>query len=377
MPSTLSKHRGFGLVELMVGLVIAMIASIVIFQAFSVFERQKRTITGASDAQVNGSLAMESIIREVRMAGFGTLTSVLADCNPATTYSYYDSGVGTPGPLQNLAIPVRIIDGGTGPDQILVATSGGDFDSNFRFGRTNLRSTMPQSSSELNVESTHGCNDGDLIVMVQPCVADSTPAGSCTLMQITQVQTSALKIQHNPGGTPTYNPSASYQNSNNWPAFQMNTSCKAYGVCVPFPSNNGTTFAVNKSGFELTVQKGTGASIGISPGIMDIQAEYGLVNGPSGAVTWQSATGSWSDPSTFTKAMANQIKAIRVSLIARSGEYEKPENSTGTCTTTTTIADVPNWAKPTTSTWPSDWQCYRYKAYQTTIPLRNVIWAGI
>lgn len=367
--------KGFSLVELMVGLVIALLTSVVIFQAFALTERHKRTIGGASDAQVNGALALESIIREVRMAGFGTLSSVLSDCNPATTNSYYDSGSGTPGPLNLFSFPVQITDGGTGPDSIAIAMSGGDFDANFRFGRTTLRSTMPQSSSELNVNSTHGCGVGNLMVMVQPCTAGSTPAGSCTLMQITQVQATALKLQHNPGGTPSYNPSTSYQNTNNWPAFQMNSSCQAYGVCMPAPSNVGTSFGVATASNELTIQKGTAAAVGIAPGVMDLQAEYGLVAGVTGTPTWQSATSTWAG-SGLTKAQVNQIKAIRVAVIARSGEYEKPESGT-TCTTTTSVSGLSAWATFNTSTWPSDWQCYRYKVFETIIPLRNIIWAGV
>lgn len=372
------KIQGFSLIELMIGVVITIIASMVIFQVFSFSERQKRTITGASDAQVNGALAMDTVEREVRMAGFGLANSILNDCNPATTYSYYDSGAGTPGPLANFSVPVLITDGGTSPDTITIATTGDAFDANFRFGRTTLRSTMPQSSSELNVDSTHGCGVGDLIVMIQPCTAGTTPAGSCTLMQITQVQGSALKIQHNPGGTPSYNPPASYQNTNNWPAFQMNSSCQAYGICIPAPTGGGAVFSI--SGNQLMIQKGTTVAVAVSPGIMDLQAQYGLVTTASGTPTWQAATGAWAG--TLTQAQAKQIKAIRIALIARSGEFEKPANGATTCDTTTTTTGLSTWATFDTSAWPTgtndsnDWKCYRYKVFETVVPLRNVIWSA-
>lgn len=366
-----NKMYGFTLIELMVGVVISIIASIVIFQVFAVAERQKRAVTGASDAQVNGALSIDTIEREVRMAGFGLLNSVLNDCNPATTYSYYDSGSGTPGPLANFATPVSIVDGGTAPDTISIAISGGDFDANFRFGRTTLRSNMPQSSSELNVETTHGCGVGDLMMMVQPCTSGTAVAGSCTLMQITHVQESALKIQHNPGGTPSYNPPNNYQNDNDWPAFQMDSSCKAYGVCMPAPTNSGTVFSVASR--QLQIQKGANAAVPIAPEILDMQAQYGLVAGATGAPTWQEASGAWAG--ALTKAQSSQIKAIRVAIIARSGEYEKPTNTAGTCETTTAVAGLSTWATFDTTAWPSGWQCYRYKVFETVVPLRNVIWS--
>jgi len=47
MHDSFSRNRGFGLVEIMVGLVIGMITSLIVFQVFEVTERQKRTTTGA------------------------------------------------------------------------------------------------------------------------------------------------------------------------------------------------------------------------------------------------------------------------------------------------------------------------------------------
>ncbi len=65
-------------------------------------------------------------------------------------------------------------------------------------------------------------------------------------------------------------------------------------------------------------------------------------------------------------------------MVARSAEYEKPDES-GTCTTSTQamVDNWSGWASFDTSTYPTDWQCYRYRVFETTIPLRNIIWAGV
>jgi type IV pilus assembly protein PilW len=90
----------------------------------------------------------------------------------------------------------------------------------------------------------------------------------------------------------------------------------------------------------------------------------------------------------LSQADVQRIKAIRVALIVRSGEYEKPEPGQN-CTTTTNPPAIPtnppaipqfpgttlNTTFDTTN-WPADWQCYRYKVYETIIPLRNAIWAA-
>jgi type IV pilus assembly protein PilW len=62
--------------------------------------------------------------------------------------------------------------------------------------------------------------------------------------------------------------------------------------------------------------------------------------------------------------------------VARSAQYEKPES--GTCRTTTadTVKSWSTWASFDTSRYPADWQCYRYKVFETVVPLRNAIWGN-
>lgn len=199
-------------------------------------------------------------------------------------------------------------------------------------------------------------------------------------MQITGVQSSSLKLQHNPGKGPdgiNYNPSAAVQNDLGWPAYSVSASgCEAYLVCLgSLVDALGTTFTVDPITRELRRD-----GVPIASGIMDMQAQYGLVSGASGTLsTWQEPTDEWAaptPPATLTQTQVRQIKAIRVALIARSGEYEKPTNATNTCDTTTTTSGLSSWATFDTANWPSDWKCYRYKVFETVIPLRNVIWSA-
>ena len=68
---TLRYQSGFTIVELMVGLVIGLIASLVIMQTFSAFEGSKRSTTGIADAQTNGSIGLYMLQRELQFAGYG------------------------------------------------------------------------------------------------------------------------------------------------------------------------------------------------------------------------------------------------------------------------------------------------------------------
>ena len=71
MRTQTKQVAGFSLVEILVAMVISLLGTIIIFQVFSVSEGIKRTTTSGGDAQQNGLLALVSIEREARMAGFG------------------------------------------------------------------------------------------------------------------------------------------------------------------------------------------------------------------------------------------------------------------------------------------------------------------
>jgi type IV pilus assembly protein PilW len=80
-----------------------------------------------------------------------------------------------------------------------------------------------------------------------------------------------------------------------------------------------------------------------------------------------------------------RIYAIRFAVVARSGLKEKPDPATGVCNTTTAAPAWAGWnstcfANGTCTSDPidlsadADWMCYRYKTFETVVPLRNLLW---
>lgn len=364
------RQNGFSLVEVVVGLGIGMISMVVIMQVFAVFEGGKRTTTAGADAQNNGAIAMYMIEQDARMAGWGMETSLYANCN--TTYSYCDGSAscgGVEGALANFSFDsLKAVDGGSGPDSLTAQYFSDPKVSTFRLpSNTTLQKTMPQSSSELNVGSVTGCSDGDLALVSQ--------AGNCTLMQVTHVQPTALKIQHNPGASGPYNPPASYQKTNNWPAYTSGAKLS----CFEPPSAGALhhrSYSIDPATRQLLRTEPARTEVAASE-IMDLQIQYGIA--PAGG---SQAVNDWVDPAGPTWASPSydnvkRIKAIRIALVARSTQYERPES--GACGTTTPAmaAKWSSWASFDTTTYPQDWQCYRYKVFETVVPLRNVLWAKL
>ena len=112
--------------------------------------------------------------------------------------------------------------------------------------------------------------------------------------------------------------------------------------------------------------------------MVNIQAEYGF-DTRAGAQT-DAQVDTWSatmiDADTSgtigDTGDINRIYALRFALVARNGLREKPDPATGVCNTT--IAG-PTWTGGTINlAADANWQCYRYKTFETVVPLRNMLW---
>jgi type IV pilus assembly protein PilW len=86
------------------------------------------------------------------------------------------------------------------------------------------------------------------------------------------------------------------------------------------------------------------------------------------------------DQATPTSACAwVRVPVVRLALVARSVQQAGIDKDTGA--TEVVTAAAPTWegstASPIVLTGLADWQTYRYKVFQTMVPLRNVSWVGV
>lgn len=389
---SVNKHKGFSLIEIMVGLAIGMISMIVIMQVYAVFEGRKRSTTGGSDAQTNGAISTYMIEREIRMAGFGLGASSYATCN--TVFSTCDGNAacgGGTGTITGLSFAsVIVTDGGANPDSITVQFFADPTLGTFRYpATTTITKPMPPSSSEVNVASTEGCTEGNLML--------ASEGGNCTLMMVTEVQAVPLKLQQNPGKGKGYNPPS---NPGGWPAYSTGASLSCFAAAPNQPVFT-RKFSIDTASRQLRKDDNTVTppvtNELVAPEIFDLQAEYGIA--PVGVAPANQVVNAWV-PATVdstgvtwlapTRANVNRIKAVRIALVSRSPQYEKPDtgktcattsapvtNPTMDSTATTVITGWSLWARFDTANYPADWKCYRYKIFETVVPLRNVLWGNV
>jgi type IV pilus assembly protein PilW len=396
------RAHGFSLVEILVGLAIGMLAVIIIMQVFAVNEATKRTTTGGADATTNGTTALYLTEREVAMAGWG-LESALYLGRPDTanpivpgceTYNHYCGGASCSGADWSLA-PVSITDGGTGPDSITLRYFADPEDANFVPSPTAtvysnaVVVSGATSVPTLKVSTNFSCKKGDLVL-----VSDPTGA-TCTLVQVSDVPGTTpgdLTLPHLSGtDSPYNNPDWDTASSGGKPPIVTSTTT---ATCFA-PASDGPTsrriFSVDTTDRVLKrFDSATATTSAIASGIVDMQAQYGIAADGSQVVSdWVDATGGagWDNPvpkagtsGITTKNRLQNIKAVRIALVARSSEYQKPSGSTCDATSTSVLTagstGWSTWATFDDSGYPADWQCYRYREFEITVPVRNIIWGS-
>jgi type IV pilus assembly protein PilW len=190
------------------------------------------------------------------------------------------------------------------------------------------------------------------------------------LYQITQVQAASAHLQHNPGVSAPWNPAGG---GSLLPKFQA--GALVFNLGTP----TWRTYSVNtvSNAYQLQVAEVLGLVAGGVPmqivdDIVDLQAEYGknTDNDPNNIVD------AWNPTMPANAAEWQQVVAIRLAVLARSGNYERPENLGDPCSATTA---VPTWSGSGTAssvlTVPGGLpSCYKYRVFETVVPIRNLIW---
>ncbi|CAA2099699.1 PilW family protein [Variovorax paradoxus] len=366
-PTPLHRHRGkshgFTLVELMVGLALGLLTVLVITQVIVVSEGKKRTLTMGSDAQVNGALSIFTIQRDVQMAGYGA--SVIPDALGCATKGKRDSDA----EFSFTLAPVVIAAGASGaPDQVtvLLSTKAG-------FSVPMITSeNHPQSTDYFVVKSSFGAVAGDVMIAVPKlqsadvgcAVFNVNPSGS-SLLTTTQ-------IPHASGTNGKWNSSSVFP-TDGYPdgSYLLNMGSLAQRT-YSVSTSNALQMAERSAAVSTPLQQE------LYSGIVNLQALYGKDTDGDGVIDKYDKT------SPTTNDGWRQVLAVRIAVVARSNQPERDEVTTtqpqwdlGNVTVgdlTPSNCYTNSKCVPLKVDQASDWKNYRYKVYDTVIPLRNVLW---
>jgi type IV pilus assembly protein PilW len=351
------KQSGFSLVEIMVGLVIGLLVTLVISQVMYVFEGQKRTTTGTADAQTNGNIALYDIGRDIQFAGYAL--------TPSPNNSPLKCDTVTPGAAA-IAAGMTVAAGVRNISPITITSGVASDTIDIRYGNSILGGiptliTAAPIGKAITVKSNLGCRDNDFVIITKgtSCAITKLAATADAPNGITGNQIVNLKSTEAVSALATAN--------------NANLSCVGDWKMI--------TYAVNNGNLQLN-----GADA--ITGIVSIQAQYGIsASANSNQVTqWVDPSVAGWDAATITIANRNRIKAIRIAVFARNPKIEPVSatlptsqcsayniaSPTGLCAWAGTVASP---APTINLSADANWRRYRYRVFETIIPLRNIIWS--
>jgi type IV pilus assembly protein PilW len=338
----------------MVALLIGMIGMLVIMQVARTTEAQKRVTTGSGDAQNNAALAIYSVERHLKQAGYGFSSLEVIGC----AMRIHDEVDDPMAPVSPKFVPVVINppnailpSGDAGADTLLVihGSSASLPEGSLIVSTESKPASLPGSSDQrfIGLESVTDFREDELVI-----AAPVGSSGSCELALLRILDTDpsgyTIEVSTSPYGTPTEDRLL----------FNLGAEPKVVGYAV----RGGNLTVCDYMLAECTDADDAGW-IPVANGIISLRAQY----------RWD--TGAWNQTAPAKREDWAKISAVRIALLARNSEPDKENVTTaalswaGGSIDPAALTDAPPPAGLT-------WQNYRYQVYETVVPLRNIPWMG-
>jgi type IV pilus assembly protein PilW len=366
-PQSTTLQRGASLIEIMVGIVIGMIAILVIYQVFAAAEGVRRNTTGAGDAQQNGLLSSFALGIELANAGnsIATAAQELYGCNNLPTAAAAD-------PMTSTSVR---------PLPVLIADSGvADTPDEFRVFYSASRSLVVPIDLQKKVVS------GEDVVVQSPLPTAEN-----------SFRTNDMIVAINAGNQCTRAVVTGVAGPDADGYVTLSNTVKD-GAGITFTTdgkllNLGPANRVQRVRYYVDPVKNVlysqnlfdpdAAPVPLASGIVNMKLQYGIDTTNDGFIDrwvsagdadWGPATmervpASWDDQQKLM-AKVSQIKAIRIGIVTRSDQFDRDV----TDDFKHTLFDCPSGgpcAEKIDVTAPKNW---RYRVFETVIPLRNAIW---
>lgn len=334
--------EGFTLVEVMVAMVIGMLGLIIMMQVFSAAEGQRRATTGSGDAQSNGAMALYALQRDIRQGGYG-FNAVNAFGCPLLLPAPASRTLSQLAPVIVNPPTADVPAGDANTDTLLLAYGSNE-------GPPEGDVITAVNAAQVAVSAAVNYRVGEQVI-----ATPSAPTAGCsyTLATVTAVTPPNLTIASSgavDGGT-LFNLGA-------------NPRILAYAI-------RGGNLTVCDY---LAADCSSAANyIAIANNIVSLRAEYGHAStAVSGVDTWDQTTPASANQATLACLWA-RTAALRIAIVARNSQVERDA--------ITTVA--PTWAGSASATavpidlsGRTNWQNYRYKTFETIVPIRNLPWMG-
>jgi type IV pilus assembly protein PilW len=385
---TRAPQRGMTLVELLVAMVIGLGVTLAVSTLLVAGENHKRTTTSTNDAEQTGAFAFYALDRALRGAGSAIAESAypsdrgVLGCR-LNAGSFLPRATAFPAPFataflggapSTLRVAPLLIGKGqsdnTASDALVVMGGSG------AAGGVSRAINGTGSATSLILESTVGFSQYDMALVSQSGTTD------CLLEEVSSISSPPTLALSNTypyytaGSTTALSTLAASTASYVTPignAQANNVQFQLFGV-----GTNDTLYSYDLLQNQLQVQgTGTDTSQAIADGVVQMNAIYGI----EGTAT-PGVIGTWAGPGDvgydintvmITPATMETIIAVRVALVVRGEYYDKNPVSPTSLVIFNGYTNGAGTALSKTIALNSTAQHYRYRVFEFTVPLRNML----
>jgi len=348
---SLSFSAGFSLVEIMVGMVIGMFGLLIMMQVFSLAEEQKRTTTSGGDAQSSGAIALFGMQRDIRQAGYGVADAKIIGCNVLLRAGVTLNAM-APVTINHASIPA----GDANTDTLMVVYSN----TNSSPQGDGIISQSAANAYAMQTPTSYANSD-------RVIAAPQTRLSPCNLTLDTVANIAGTVVSVSTGAAGMANGTM----------FNLGQTPRIFAYAIRNGNLTQCDYMAADCGLAANATDPT-IWVQIGGGIASLRAQYGRDN----SIPMDGFVEVFDQTAPNSACTFARVSAVRMALVARSAQLER--------TAVTTVA--PAWEGDTVqvSTPPtnptalpinlsanSSWQNHRYKVFQTVVPLRNIVWAGV
>jgi type IV pilus assembly protein PilW len=340
-PVAAHAQRGFGLIELLISLVVALVITLAAASSAMVFNATQKQSMGAGAASNNAAVTLAVIKEEVGQAGLGFFGET----------SYLCSGLNVSVGTSDLSMvsfsPVQVVRTGDVDQLDVIYASSIE-------GGANVLLKQSSDKTAAVTKSYLPATIGQAILL-----APATPVDRCSVRSVTAVSTS-LPLTLSFGGSGT---GSTY----NQVAFASPATYAADARINVLGTLNWNRFRLDGSNLMLE-QPLTGASAVMARNVVAFRVSYGI-----SAAVGQTTISAWQDPSgagwaPLSVINTQRLRAVRVGMVIRS---DQPQREKGACVATSDKPTALGFQVTPPDVGGVPWSCFRYRSTEVTVPLRN------
>ena len=343
--------RGLSIIELMVGIVVALLVALAATGGAMMFTASQRQGIGTGGAAVNVGTVMAALKNDTANAGLGFFGDSQFLCNAL-----------------NLSVDAKLVSDGASFAPLRITRDGTNdivnavYSSQVHAGANVLLGAASDGSSA-ELMSLLPVRAGQAVLLAPPA-----PGDACVVRTVTAVTPSTEDTPQilDFGATAQHN-------------------AKAFAKAVNYPERSRVAllgelrwnrYRVDDKGNLMLERPMEDRSAVLARNVIAFRAQYGINDGtlvdgaPSPTIdSWQDAK---DDFAVLDSARIGRVRALRLGIVTRSPQREKKDAS-GNCVASDTKPRLFGPDGPEVELNDDDWACYRYRTTTTVLPLRNLV----